>query len=138
VAAVDEKLDVLGGLRRVRALIDTEDKWTTRAYARDRASGDVVSLEADTPVGETCFCLSGAVFRALDDDSRLRSAVWSHLSFHFAAFGGVIKYNDEHTHAQVLAELDAAIEGAQVCKRIGVPLPLAQSAAYALPVDVSS
>lgn len=101
-------------LREARAFIDTPEKWTQGANARD-AVGLPVPVSAR---GAVCFCSAGAVIRAVpsvDFSSAASQLVEAAGIVSFTVEHGLTVWNDdpERTHAEVLAAFDRAIEAAQ-------------------------
>ena len=101
-----ETIDVL---KATRALIDTPEKWTKGAYARD-ARGRVVGW---LDPGASCFCVQGAFHKALGHLGDSSFEVWhERVSDAFPAhFNSVQEYNDhpDTTHADIMAVFDRAI-----------------------------
>lgn len=102
---------VLEILVKARELIATPERWTQGAYGR--FLGDTFTAErVVTAEHVESFCLIGACLRASGDadlvldDSRLSA-------LGLGSYGQVLIFNDEHTHAEVLARLDAAISKLQ-------------------------
>lgn len=98
-------------LRAARALIDTPEKWTQKAYARDPSG---FKVESNNPHA-VCFCSLGAIKRENQDEvvnyfvrSWLRGALPSD-------FESILRYNDhpDTTHDDVLALFDRAILSAE-------------------------
>lgn len=85
-------------LRRARALIDTPDKWCQGRYHK--------------PTGRHCSL--GAMNKAM---GRGKSDGFAERALYAAAAemgdGSVVLYNDTHTHAEVMALFDRAIEIAE-------------------------
>lgn len=86
-----------------RALIEKPEKWTKETFARD--ADNTPCLERS--ISAVCWCALGAISRsapgipsAIDAKDALRRVIDSKIS----------KFNDEHTHAEVLAAFDKAIE----------------------------
>ena len=76
-------------LRAARALIDTPDKWCQGAYGR----------------GERC-CVKGAIWRMRTPSHTMRLAF---MALRRVTNSTPETFNDTHTHAEVIAALDAAI-----------------------------
>lgn len=94
-------------LRKARALIKDPKNWTQKACARDK-----YGYEVDVDSREAyCFCTIGAIAkvsgRSTDGDARnaLRDIIGGRRS--------IANFNDEHTHAEVLALFDRAIARAE-------------------------
>ena len=99
-------------LKAARAKIADEKHWTKGAEARDVA-GKSVSPQSRKAV---CWCSLGALSAS--------AMPYSFAAYSFAALGfvqaimnsqskGVSRFNDSHTHAEVLAAWDAAIADAE-------------------------
>jgi hypothetical protein len=90
-------------LKAMRELIGDEKRWTQGEFARNDA-GEVISINDPTA---TCFCLLGAFRRVggWDQDARVLRVAMNveHVGY----------FNDSHTHAEVIAKLDEAIEATQ-------------------------
>lgn len=84
-------------LKAAKAKIDTPEKWTTGAFARD-ASGEITSC---FNTEAACYCSAG-VLLAGGAPQEARAALDD-------VCGCIIAYNDSHTHAEVMAVWDAAI-----------------------------
>ena len=97
-------------LKRVRNRIAKPENWCQYSFAND-SEGKTVELHSSAAV---CWCLDGALRRECGDGWHLRDAcerlLWKALrkiapKYRF----GYLSYNDSHSHAEVLALLDAAI-----------------------------
>ena len=99
-------------LRKAKALIDTPEKWTQGAFARDRIGNQTLNLN-DKAV---CFCSAGALGRlnALDYQS---IKIINYLA---GVMGDIVGFNDTHTHAEVMAKWDEAIALAEADEKEGV------------------
>ncbi|MDP9590618.1 UNVERIFIED_ORG: hypothetical protein J2W19_003182 [Shinella zoogloeoides] len=93
-------------LQNARELISDQKRWTQKAFARD-ASGNVVDSDDKAAV---CFCAAGAITKAANN---LHVAVRARHAFREVARQSVLDFNDSHTHAEVLAVFDLAIEKAR-------------------------
>lgn len=116
-------METLEVLERARALITPPEAWTTKAFARTAKGilfpeGQRVQHSAPEAV---CWCAVGAcrkaagVKRLFDENyaasdravqalgKQLRPEGWE------GSFADVHSYNDDHTHAEVLALFDRAI-----------------------------
>jgi hypothetical protein len=103
---------VTAALKRAFKLIDTEDKFTRDAYARD-ASGVNVFIHSDSAV---CFCSAGALLRSTGGhvgDSGIHDAAYRRLHLAALKFGhsSPIGVNDEADYATVRAMWELAIAG---------------------------
>lgn len=117
--------EVLDLLKAVRGLLSDPAAWTQGAHARD-AAGNEVPYNSDKA---TCYCLAGAVMRALPDPpgppydyakEHVKAVIRSgargamvHVaeSLHKRSYLSTVDVNDTpgRTHAEILAVLDAAI-----------------------------
>ena len=93
-------------LTRVRKRIEKPENWTQGAAARIWPKGSPVSVSSPRA---KCWCLAGATFREasaypLDAASEAENKLYRMAEFDVAF------WNDTHTHAEVLALLDEAIE----------------------------
>lgn len=98
-------------LKEAKSLIDTPEKWTKETYARS-TSGGVISEHED---GAVCFCSLGAFFRvAKSADVVYMDSGWDILIKAVKLIKptaySVATFNDNHTHAEVMAMWDKAIE----------------------------
>lgn len=105
-------------LKAAKALIDTPAKWAKEAYGTD-ANGNVIgSMKwADTP--PACMCSLGAIIAV-----HIANGTFNHTAHSVtgdtAQFldnlmeGETARYNDSHTHAEVMAKWDEAIKLAEV------------------------
>jgi len=92
-------------LIRARERISVPERWTQRALARD-ISGAPVMTHSKLAV---CWCSMGAM-RAEAGELLYRAA----LNFLTGIKGECVhEYNDTHTHTEVLAMFDKAIEEAE-------------------------
>jgi hypothetical protein len=100
-------------LREARALIDTPEKWTQGANARDAAGRKVPAYSSRA----RCFCMTGAVIRVMAGGFDAAVPVLGALrkGANGLEGGSPHLWNDapERTHAEVLAAFDRAIEAAQ-------------------------
>ena len=92
---------MLATLKAIRALIAKPESWTQGANARD-ADGYSVAATSNKAV---CWCLSGAFSKESAHDTGARDAL-------DLKPGKMIIFNDNHTHAEVLAMLDRSIKRA--------------------------
>lgn len=89
-----------------KALIDTPEKWIQGNAAED-AKGNQISPH---DVAAVRFCSVGALGHVFSDDE-YGDAV-DYLKSHLGGYGFVAEFNDTHTHAEVMAAWDRAIEAA--------------------------
>lgn len=91
-------------LRKAKALIDTPEKWTKGTTARN-SSGVAVSASDNFAI---CFDSFGALVKLdLNKYQSIEAVNYLHDAFNIG--GGVVKFNDTHTHAEVMAKWDEAI-----------------------------
>ena len=100
-------------LKRARALIADEKNWTRDAYGYD-AEGRMQTCPNQHSV---CFCSVGAIAKASfthPSDAERSDAIKPVLSAGgFDGVGELIKFNDSHTHSEVLDLFDRAIARAE-------------------------
>lgn len=90
-------------LGSLSALLADPDAWTQRADARD-ASGMSIAFDSPTAV---CWCLYGAMHRCVPRDA------WQEVGDALRAAAGPValsQFNDQATHADVLALIERAKE----------------------------
>lgn len=100
-------------LIKAKALIDTPEKWVQGFYATDNLGHRVSACSSQA----VCFCSDGALRHAADVEvgsstptyvtamntlCEVVAALTQHRSH--------TRYNDEHTHAEVMRVFDLAIE----------------------------
>jgi hypothetical protein len=114
--------EVVAVLRAARERIAPPERWTTRAYARDK-NGLEVEAHSDDAV---CWCAAGAVAaelgvsaEAVDDPHALNPAI-THL-VEAAKPRLVSARNDKDGHASVLALYDRAIARATSTQPVSNP-----------------
>jgi hypothetical protein len=96
-------------LKAARAKIADKKNWTQGELGRD-ANGNPVTDASLLASQAVCFCASGALFLAGASEDGID--VWHVLSRSMGCF--VPKFNDSHTHAEVLAAFDKAIAELEV------------------------
>lgn len=82
-----------------RAIIADEENWTQGAYAKDK---DGTSIGANYS-SAVCFCSIGAIYKITISPFDAMKVLRNHME------DSIIKFNDEHTHKEVLAAWDEAI-----------------------------
>lgn len=94
-------------LQQVRDLLADPQRWTQEYCGRD-ANGDAITVPTDKAV---CFCLMGAIFQTQGTASSQRvHEIGDHLNDSPLLEGvSYIRFNDTHTHGEVLALLDERI-----------------------------
>lgn len=101
-------MDKLTILKGTRELLSVESRWTQKLYAR-RADGSGASV---TSPFASCWCLVGAADKvALDLKGYvgLLDDVLDSLRAEIGVGESLTRFNDSHSHAEVLALLDRAI-----------------------------
>jgi hypothetical protein len=102
-----EHTDVFPVLVGMREILSDPRKWTRYHVARDKFG---VGVAAHDP-SATCFCLVGAAVRASPSGDMASKAVgYVSAIANRDYFVSATLFNDTHTHSQVLALLDSAIE----------------------------
>ena len=92
-------------LQKARDLITDPDKWTQKAYAKD-SKGMTVSLWSKEA---TCWCALGALY-SFNEDGIFELPGDTHSRLQDHAGRDIVSFNDNSTHAEVLAAYDRAIE----------------------------
>jgi hypothetical protein len=95
-------------LQKARDLISDEKNWTKGEYARNER-GSFIDYDSKSA---TCFCSVGALLK-VSPAERARDAFFF-LSQECEETAGqlVVRFNDTHTHAEVLDLFDRAIKRA--------------------------
>lgn len=101
-----------------RKVIEKPENWTTQYYARD-ADNEMCSIESANAV---CFCSLGALRKVLYNNGGMD--IFGRQDFLYdtaagflkavAGIGDVADYNDNHTHAEVLALFDKTITDLEI------------------------
>lgn len=97
---------VLEALEQARKLISERKHWTQRTYART-AYGRPLDNPRDWRACK--WCLDGALIKVTNETGPY-NAIWDILNRLTGPYVTPIGYNDAHTHAEVIALLDRAIE----------------------------
>ena len=97
-------------LKAARALIAEKSGWTRRTYARDIHDKSVLPSSVEA----TCFCSYGAIERGALNVIGQTSNIYNISDAegalrNFIPDGMIADFNDNHTHAEVLAVFDLAI-----------------------------
>lgn len=114
-------MDTKTFLIQAKGLIDTPEKWAQEAYALDHEGREAGEWE-----DRACrFCTVGALYRTsfgvreqvqlIDTNEVLNSAyilLDRIMREKYGHRGSLIGFNDSHTHQEVMALFDAAIEAA--------------------------
>lgn len=100
---MSKKMSVLEILKAARKLITPRKRWIKKDYARTSPRGNMTSATGEDA---TCWCMVGAVQKVSDS----QRSEWIACDFLIKVTGGnVTKFNDNHTHEQVLAAFDKVI-----------------------------
>jgi hypothetical protein len=106
-------------LEKVYALIEKPENWTQGVYARDAVGEPVRNEDDDEQVAlrdtAACWCIWGAAYKCgltRRDDPDFVGALG------FVQINDPNDFNDSHTHAEVLALLQSAIERAPVRENV--------------------
>lgn len=93
-------------LIEARKLIEKPENWTQGTFARDKNQKEVGSWES----GAVCFCTIGALKHAFQEGvgGDIYYEAYDAL-YNSIDRMNVPKYNDSHTHEEVLAMFDRAI-----------------------------
>ncbi len=110
----EEKKTVAQILKEARALIADEKNWTQGDYARSSLGNSTGVKNEDAE----CFCAIGALAKVQgitpNDDITGASYLALEASGGEQTLGFIVaRYNDDHTHAEVLALFDRAIARAE-------------------------
>ena len=102
-------MTITENLQAARDLITDPNKWTQFAVARN--SGNQITL-ASSP-DAVCWCAFGALQYTYSRDQEFRDLL--NIMTYLDSFmnGSVGIYNDTHTHKEVLAAFDRAIEASK-------------------------
>ncbi|BAT61856.1 hypothetical protein GJW-30_1_04418 [Variibacter gotjawalensis] len=94
-------------LQAARKLIARPEAWTRGTYGRgpDRKAARIGTDEI------SCWCLIGAI-KAVDPDNSEEAMEWLRLTlrYEYGDFISISHFNDTHSHQEILAALDRAIE----------------------------
>lgn len=101
----DQKPSTVDVLKKARALIEKPKNWTQHEYARNKLGENVLSLSP----AATCWCALGAIIK-FSDGAHVISHAERALERVIAGRLSVSSFNDSHSHAEVLAAFDRAIE----------------------------
>lgn len=109
-------------LQKARDLISDPKRWTQGAFARDTLGRDLFDA-GEEDFEPVCFCSLGALAHVsglhpdgtLPGESTLAEVIAKDLGLP-PEIGFVPDFNDTHTHAEVLAAFDAAIEKARAAE----------------------
>lgn len=96
-------------LIEARKLIERPENWTQHVFARDE-NGKAVSMFKDSA---KCFCMSGAVGRACNNDTAAWDRALDLLKLKVRR-SSIAIYNDDpkRKHSDVIKAFDRAIEAA--------------------------
>lgn len=98
-------MNLLETLRYGRALISSPERWTQHESARD-AKGNYVFPVQDNAV---CWCSTG-VLDKIGGSCRIDAIEELSTTSFKVANTEIVKYNDTHSHTEVLAVWDATIK----------------------------
>jgi hypothetical protein len=87
-------------------LIRDPQHWTQKAFARTKEGHAVNELEPKA----VCFCTLGALFKANQGGSGQTCEDAFRILHQVIPPGGIPMFNDNHTHAEVMAAFDRARE----------------------------
>ena len=93
-------MTTLETLKAARAKIAEESNWTQMVLARD---GNAIPVAVTSP-NATSWCLDGALQLVSDEDESYKAYL-----FLCSLVPDPVYFNDNHTHAEVLALFDKAI-----------------------------
>lgn len=103
-------------LKAARELLNDEERWTQKSFAKDIHGFPVAAGSSDA----VCFCMMGALAK-VSESNTIVSAVYLNESAQSALSilewtieGHIPTFNDEHTHAEVLIKFDEAIAKAEL------------------------
>lgn len=104
-------MDTLEILKAARNLISDPARWTQGEYARDAKGYHALATEECA----TCWCALGAILKMTKRENDVYRPVVAQLAQHCRAVDtpapwAVSTFNDTHTHGEVLALFDTAIE----------------------------
>ena len=103
-----------------KSLIEKPESWTKGAYARNEKGERRWSNDEDA----VCFCSLGAMSRVTSQiecrtDPQGRDIYYNGVGYLEAAMGECVPtFNDEHSHVEVMAAWDKAIEAAKRAEAI--------------------
>lgn len=100
--AVAKPSEIIG---KARELISDPKRWTTEVYARD-SSGE--SLMDSSSPDAVCWCSLGAIRKVTGQDATAGSLISVRFLSQAVKRKLPAKYNDSHTHAEVLEMFDKA------------------------------
>ncbi len=89
-------------LTEARSLITDRDNWTQGFFARDSEGLKIGARDTDA----VCWCAWGALGRSANEDEY--ATAWQQLTLFME--GSIARFNDSHTHEEVLTAFDKAIE----------------------------
>lgn len=101
-------------LQKARDLISDPKRWTQDAYARDDFGNETVSFGSSAvPESSICFCSIGAIASVAKSTITEAETGEAFKLIEAGISAELAVYNDTHTHAEVLAAFDRAIEKAK-------------------------
>lgn len=101
-------------LSRARELIADRKSWTQKSWAKDKYG---VSTQPESSAA-VCFCSLGAIYKAtLEFGAVQKYEFEAKDALQHQMHMTVIRFNDSHTHREVLEKFDAALlELADECR----------------------
>lgn len=107
--------DTVTILKAARDLIAKPENWIQGAYARSEDGRDTMPYD----VSSTCFCSVGALFKAGADSFKFSELLPFEIRDAFGVMkeNDLVKFNDTHTHAEVLSLFSKAITSAEEAER---------------------
>jgi len=102
---------LLRALMNARALISDPTHWCQKAYARDKNDIPTSSLDENA----NSFCAMSAIIRASAPNtvtvgSRAIKLLNEEIVRNYKEYEGIIRFNDEHAHEEVLDVFDTALD----------------------------
>lgn len=98
-------------LKAARDLIAKPENWTQGSYAK--RSDDLETIPSDPDA--VCFCSVGAIFKAGDASFKFSETLPFEIreAFGVAKENDLVKFNDSHTHSEVLDLFSKSISKAE-------------------------
>lgn len=96
-------------VRRARNLISDPEHWCQGSWAKDKNGSNLRFCDDDA----VSFCAAGALGRAGSEagcDTFLPHEIYDTLDRVIGRGGSLTAFNDDHTHAEVIALFDQTIE----------------------------
>lgn len=102
-------MSILETLKDTRGLLSDKSKWTNGGNYASDVDGAWINPLHEAAV---CWCSLGAIMKITNKNAvsdPLVKACEKELGITVNAHGGIVHYNDEHTHKQVLKIFDKTI-----------------------------